>query len=157
MSHPVSSHHVPSHVTSPSHSALFSPIPTHDIMSHLNSAHYVPSHLLPLCSIPPHPIPSPKGWMPPSSCPQPHRPTGGNAIKQRQHADGFPLLSGDGRVHLWRILQAMGHGDMRLGQQGHGMRGVYRVMGALTNSWSWLLAKNIWRRDGQSSRRRRSP
>lgn len=38
---------------------------------------------------------------------------------------------------------------------------VQRVLGqarpALTNSWSWLLAKNICSREGQSSRRRSSP
>lgn len=127
------SHPITSHPMSLPHPILLHSVP-------FQPMHYVPSYPTPLCPIPcfsimfhpkplPHPVPcqlpppshSPTGWTPPSSCPQPHRPTGGDAIKQRQHTDGLPLFSRDRRVHLRRILQTMGHGNMRLGQQGHRM------------------------------------
>lgn len=95
------------------------------------------------------------------------QPTCGDAIEEREHPDGLPLLGRHRRIHLGWVLKAMGgcqagRGDMAGSREGgRGGQGGARLWGpaagSLTNSWSWLLAKNIWRREGQSSRRRSSP
>lgn len=80
--------------------------------------------------------------------------TCGNAVKQGEDPDGFPLLCCDWRIQLRRLLLDK---EKKRSHVWFYMTNWFYCYRLLTNSCSWLLAKKCCSLQGQSSRRRSSP